>query len=131
MPRTPTLSNVTILVVEDNPDIRTSVGRFLERKGANVVTTPDALQGLKAVKEHRPDLVLSDISLPLWSGFRLLQEIRALETGTGIRVPVIAMTAFANLAGSPRTLAAGFQAHLDKPFTSEQLLEVIHSVLEM
>ena len=131
MSRTPTLSNLNVVIVDDNPDIRTSVGRFLQGQGAVVVTAADAFEGLKAVKEHRPDLVLSDISLPLWNGFRLLQEIRSLETETGIRVPVIAMTAFSNLAGATRTLTAGFQAHLDKPFTSEELLEAIGSVLRL
>lgn len=131
MPRTPTLSDINVVIVEDNPDIRTSVAQFLQRQGAAVVTAANAFEGLKAVKEHRPDLVLSDISLPLWNGFRLLQEIRALETETGTRVPVIAMTAFSNLASSSRTLAAGFQAHLDKPFTSKELLEAIRSVLKL
>ena len=91
---TPTLSNVTILIVEDNADIRTSLARFLQRQGAVVLTTADAFEGLKVVRKQRPHLVLSDISLPVRSGFRLLEEIRVLEIETETRVPVIAMTAF-------------------------------------
>ena len=105
------------------------LGRFLTLQGAWVVAASDAFDGIKAVKERRPDVVLSEISLPNRDGFQLLRDIRALGTKDGGGVPVIAMTAFERIADRDRAMAAGFQAHLDKPFGPDSLLEVIKSVL--
>jgi CheY-like chemotaxis protein len=127
---TPILSNITIVIVEDHPDTRSSLTQFLHRQGAAVVVSSDAFGGLQAVKEHHPNLVLSDINLPHRDGFELLGDIRALGTEDGGMVPVIAMTAFSDIIDPNRTIAAGFQAHLNKPFGPEQLLEAIKLVLK-
>jgi CheY-like chemotaxis protein len=124
------LSNVTIVIVEDDPDTRFSLTQFLHHQGANVVASADAFDGLVAVKEHRPKLVFSDISLPHRDGFTLLGDIRALGTDGGGGVPVIAMTAFSGIVDPSRTIAAGFQAHVNKPFGPEELLEAIKLVLK-
>src|ERR1700751_3065804 len=126
--RSPILSNITIVIVEDHSDFRASLERLLHLEGAIVVARANAFEGLETVKEHHPDLVLSDISLPLRDGFELLEDIRALETEVGIHIPVIAMTAYSGVYDSRRTIAASFQAHLNKPFTSQQLLESIKLV---
>ena len=76
-----------------------------------------------------PSFVLCDIRLPNRDGFELLQDIRALGAENGGNVPVIAMTAFGGFAARDRTIAAGFQAHLDKPFAPDSLLGVIKSIL--
>ena len=79
------LSGITIVVVEDYPDILFGIAQFLTRHGAKVFPRPDAFQGLQAVREHRPDIVLSDIRLPERDGFELLQDIRALGAENGMR----------------------------------------------
>jgi CheY-like chemotaxis protein len=61
---------------------------------------------LQAVREHRPDIVLSDIRLPNRDGFELLRDIRALGAENGGNVHVIAMTAHGGFAGRDRTIAA-------------------------
>jgi CheY-like chemotaxis protein len=58
-----------------------------------------------------------------------LRDIRALGAEYGGNVPVIAMTAFGGIAVRERTIAAGFQAHLDKPFAPDNLLQAIKSIL--
>jgi CheY-like chemotaxis protein len=123
------LSGITIVVVEDYSDTLFSIRQFLIRHGANVFPCPDAFEGLQAVREHHPDIVLSDIKLPKRDGFELLRDIRALGAENGGNVPVIAMTAFGGFAGRYRTIAAGFEAHLDKPFAPDSLLEAIKSML--
>ena len=65
-------------LLKTTPIFDTSLARFLQRQGAVVLTTADAFEGLKVVRKQRPHLVLSDISLPVRSGFRLLEEIRVL-----------------------------------------------------
>jgi CheY-like chemotaxis protein len=123
------LSNLTIVVVEDHDDARRYLGLFLDRLGANVVLARNAFEGLEAIKNNYPNLVISDIKMPGMDGFELLREIRALGPEAGGSVPVIAMTAFVTRADRARILNAGFQAWLPKPFTPDKLVETILTVL--
>jgi len=97
--------------------------------GANVAVAENAIEGLEAVKTYRPNLVLSDISMPGRDGFGLLSDIRALGTDAGGSVPVIAMTAFVTQVDRVRILNAGFKAFLSKPFSPETLAETILTAL--
>ena len=123
------LSHITIVVVDDNSDVRRFVGAFLAQLGANIALAQSAIEGLEAIKTHRPDIVLSDISMPGRDGFDLLRDIRALAPDDGGSVPVIAMTALVNRLDGARFLKAGFQAFLPKPFHPEKLVETIQMVL--
>jgi len=124
------LSNLTIVVVEDHDDARTYLGLFLDRLGANVVVARNAFEGLEAIKNNHPNLVVSDITMPGMDGFGLLREIRALGPDAGGSVPVIAMSALVTHADRARILNAGFQACLPKPFTPDKLLETILTALD-
>jgi CheY-like chemotaxis protein len=73
--------------------------------------------------------VLSDIQMPDVDGFELLRQIRALGPDAGGNVPIIAMSAIFSRADRPHILAAGFQACVAKPFTADQLMQAILSVL--
>ena len=120
------LSNLTIVIVDDHSDFRRYLGLFLGRLGANVALAQNAIEGLEAVKTYRPNLVLSDISMPGRDGFGLLSDIRALGPDAGGNVQVIAMTAFVDRA---LILNAGFKAFLSKPFSPETLVETILTAL--
>jgi CheY-like chemotaxis protein len=126
----PNLNSLTIVVVEDNNDVRRHVSAFLDRSGAKVVMARNGHEGLEVVKNTMPDLVLSDIKMPGMDGFGLLREIRALAPDAGCSVPVIAMTAFSIPNQRTYILGAGFQACLPKPFTPSNLLETILTVLD-
>ena len=123
------LSNLTIVVVEDHDDARRYLGLFLNQMGANVVVARNAFEGLEAIKNNHPNLVVSDIKMPGMDGFGLLREIRALGPDAGGSVPVIAMTTHITRADRARILNAGFQAYLPKPFTPDKLVETILTVL--
>ena len=123
------LSNLKIVVVDDHNDFRRYLGAFLGRLGANVAVAENAIEGLEAVKTYRPNLVLSDISMPGRDGFGLLSDIRALGPDAGGSVPVIAMTALVMRLDSGAFLNAGFNAFLPKPFSPETLVEAILTVL--
>jgi CheY-like chemotaxis protein len=125
----PNLNNLTIIVVEDDNDVRRHIGAFLHRSGAKVVAARNGPEGLEAIKINHPNMVLSDIKMPAMDGFGLLREIRALGTNAGGSVPVIAMTAFVGQGERAYILDAGFQACLPKPFTPDKLLETILTVL--
>jgi CheY-like chemotaxis protein len=123
------LDKLTIVLVEDHPDARALIGAFLRKEGANVISASDGLEGLEAVKTHRPDLVLSDLAMPRRDGFELLDDIRSLDSTHGGSVPVIAMTALVEYSDRRRSRDAGFERHLFKPFSPQQLLDTILSVV--
>jgi CheY-like chemotaxis protein len=124
------LSHLTIVIVEDHDDARRYLSLFLERLGAKVATARNAWEGLEAIKNNSPSLVLSDITMPGKDGFELLREIRALGPDGEGRVPVIAMTALVTHTDRARILNAGFQGCLAKPFTPDKLVETILTVLD-
>jgi CheY-like chemotaxis protein len=124
------LSKLTIVLVEDHDDSRAFLGLFLERQGITVVAARNAFEGIEAVKNSRPNLVLSDVSMPHRDGFDLLRDIRALGPDAGGNVPVVAMTALISRADRARMLSAGFQACVPKPFTVNELWETILTVLD-
>ena len=123
------LSNLTIVVVEDHDDARRYLGLFLNRLGANVVIARNGFEGLEAIKNNRPNVVLSDIYMPEMDGFELLRKIRALGPEAGGGVPAIAMTALVTPLEQARILNAGFQACLPKPFSPDKLVETIVALL--
>ena len=123
------ISNLTIVVVEDHDDARRYLGLFLDRLGAKVVVAGNGFEGLEAIKNNGPNLVVSDIQMPGMGGLELLREIRALGPDAGGSVPVIAITAFGTHADRERLLHGGFKGCLLKPFTPDKLLETILSVL--
>jgi CheY-like chemotaxis protein len=127
---TKVLQNLTIVVVEDHPDARALIAAFLRHEGANVIAASNGFEGLEAVKDHRPDLVLSDLVMRGRDGFDLLNDIRALEATERRFVPVIAMTALVEYSERRRSQTAGFQTQLSKPFSPSQLLEAILSVVD-
>lgn len=121
--------NLTVVIVEDDADTRSSLKRFLHRQGAIVVTSANAFDGLEAVREYHPNLVLSDINLPGRDGFELLRDIRFLGTEEGGKTPIVAITA-TSIVDPSHMIVAGFQAQLKKLFTPAQLIEVIELVLK-
>jgi CheY-like chemotaxis protein len=119
--------SLTIVVVEDHDDARRYVSVFLRQLGATVFEARNGIEALEAIKTHRPTLVLSDIFMPGADGFEMVRAIRTLENDG--RMPVIAMSAVLSEADRRRILAAGFSACVPKPFTPNDLLKTIRSVL--
>jgi CheY-like chemotaxis protein len=122
-------SNISVIVVEDNDDVRTQVSSFLAEMGAKVAVAKNGREGLDAIRNCLPSLVVSDIKMPEMDGFQMLREIRTLGSEAGGRVPVIAMTAFIMQRERTDILDAGFEAYLAKPFTPNKLVETILAVL--
>ena len=76
----------------------------------------------------KPDVLLSDIGLPLESGYDLIQKIRALPSDFS-KVPAVALTAFATEKDRQRALASGFQLHLAKPVEPRALIQAIRQLV--
>jgi len=125
------LSNISILVVDDETDTRDFVVFLLEQSGAKVTAVASAAEALAVIADFKPDLLLSDIGMPDIDGYMLMQQVRQLLPHQGGQVPAIALTAFAGEINHQQALSSGFQKHISKPVEPDQLIEAIATLLAM
>jgi DNA-binding response OmpR family regulator len=114
----------TIVVVEDDQHIRRAVARVLAELGHEVVATRTAMEGLDRVVQRGADLVVLDLGLPDLDGTELLRMIRAVSS-----IPVVVITARDHEPEIVRTLDAGADDYVVKPFTTGQLAARVRAVL--
>jgi len=109
-------------------DTLATLGRMLEMLGVHVLMAQDGLEALQVLSLSRPDVVLCDLWMPRMDGFEFLRELRRIQGSD--HPPVVAMTSLTNRVDHQRTQAAGFDAHLDKPFDNATLVSTLRSVLD-
>jgi CheY-like chemotaxis protein len=116
-----------LLLVEDTEEIRDFLSRRLQRRGHEVALAVDGEDGLRAVREGRPEVVLLDMNLPVLDGWTVARALKDDPATAG--VPIIALTAHA-LAGDRETaLAAGCDDYHPKPVDFSRLLGQIEAAL--
>ena len=116
----------SVLVVEDNDVNRMIAREVLQSLGLDVVEASDGAQALDRIASHAIDVVLMDCQMPVMDGYAATEAIRAREARLGLpRMPVLALTADAFEEDAQRSLEAGMDAHLAKPYTREQLQEML------
>jgi len=118
------LEGVRVLVVEDEPDARELLSLTLEVSGAKVVAVESAQEALDTLQFNKTDVLLSDIGLPIESGYELICKVRSMDSEAR-HVPAVALTAFAAEKDRKLALSAGFQIHLAKPVEPNVLIEAI------
>jgi len=123
------LSQVKVLVVDDEPDARDLIKRILSDCNATVTTADSARAALDAFRATAPDVLVSDLGMPDMDGFGLLAEVRKLGVAAGGNVPAVALTAFARSEDRLRALAAGFTAHIAKPVEPSQLIATVANMV--
>ena len=111
-----------VLYVEDSPQNRDLVRRYL-RGVLELDEAEDGEQGLERVAQHRPDLVLMDLSLPRLDGFEATRRLKANSKFASI--PIVALTAHAGKEDEQRARAAGCTDYLTKPIGRDELLAAI------
>ena len=116
-----------IVLAEDDDDIRKVTERVLRRGGHTVVATPDGAAALQAIREHQPDLVVSDIDMPIMSGLELCQAIRADPDTAGLAVLFVSGSL---VPGDTRADAAQATAIMLKPFVPADLLACVDKLLQ-
>jgi PAS domain S-box-containing protein len=118
----------TVVLADDNADMRGYLRRLLAPHH-EVIAVADGEEALRAVRERRPDLVLTDVMMPKLDGFELLRALRA-DPGTAA-TPLIMLSARAGEEARLEGLRAGADDYLTKPFSARELLARVGGTLEL
>ena len=116
-----------ILVVDDQDDILQTTALVLRKGGYDVMTASTGIEALEAAHLSRPDLILLDIEMPRMDGWEALRLLR-LDEGTR-EVPVAMFTILFDMREKLRALKMGAQDYITKPFSVDDLLERVESIL--
>ncbi len=119
------LENLRLLVVDDEADARELLTTLLNFHGADVKAAASAGEALEMLQSWKPDLLISDIGMPLEDGYTLLGKVRALESSALSQIPAIALTAYAREEDRIHAFEVGFQQHLSKPIEPNELVNAI------
>jgi len=122
------LSNVRVLVVDDDPSSRELMTGMLEGYGARVSLAESGQAALTVLFAQRPDVLIADLGMPGMDGYALIEQVRALDPDFGGQTPAIAVTAHASAQDRLKALQAGYQNHVAKPVEPEELAIVIASL---
>lgn len=117
----------TVLIIEDEPDMRVLLQEMLEQRGYAVVTAPTGLAGLNQARSLLPDVVLLDVLLGDMDGFSVC-EILHRQPSTA-RTPVILMTAMAGEMARLNGFASGAVDFVTKPLTPRELVRKVEAIL--
>lgn len=119
----------SILVVDDNRDLRDYVSRILRQEGYQVWMAHNGQEGFRVAQQRRPQLILTDLMMPFVSGLDLIGMIRTSEELTG--TPIILLTARADEATRIEGTEHGADAYLSKPFNDRELLAEVRNLLAL
>jgi CheY-like chemotaxis protein len=119
------LSGLRVLVVDDESDTLELISHCITRRGAEVKTCDSAREALELLQQWQPDVLLSDIGMPDEDGYSLIKKVRALPPERGGHTPAAAFTAYAREEDRQRALAAGYQMHIVKPISSDELVSTL------
>lgn len=116
-----------ILAVDDSPTIRALVSRALKAAGFEVFLASDGVEGVGALEDADPHLIITDINMPRLDGFGLIESVRTNAHYGG--VPILVLTTESGADLKARARAAGATGWIVKPFDDAQLISIIDRVL--
>ena len=119
------LEGMRILVVDDEADSRDLLSAILTRCGSEVRCTESVAEAIEAFKAWHPDVLVTDIGMPIEDGYSLLKKVRKLRSKRAKQIPAVALTAYATMEDRARAISAGFQMHLAKPIEPKALVKSI------
>ncbi|HIK54478.1 MAG TPA: response regulator [Synechococcales cyanobacterium M55_K2018_004] len=127
---TPTeASPAKILVVDDNTDMRGYVASVLQQAGYQVLTARNGAEGFQTARMHRPQLIVTDLMMPIISGLEMIQMIRQQPDLRG--TPIVLVTAKADEETRLEGVEKGADGYLSKPFNARELLAEVRNLLAL
>lgn len=117
----------TVLLIEDNDDIRENTSELLELEGYYVLSATNGQTGLQLARKHLPDMVLCDIMMPVTNGYEVFRELKAQPLTSAI--PFIFLTANTENKDMEAGMRLGANGYIRKPFSAEELLEILERYL--
>lgn len=124
-PRPPELQGIHVLLVDDDAGAREVISAALNEHHARVTAVGSAREALQVIRRTPPDVLVSDIAMPIEDGYDLIGQVHELEANNGKTIPAVAITAYARVEDRRKALAAGFQSYLAKPIEPADLIEVV------
>jgi len=119
------LEKLRVLLIDDDDDTLALVSEILRMYGADVSAVPSVSEALLELARRLPDVIVSDIAMPVEDGYSFIRKVRALQPALGGQVPAIALTAYAGATEAQRALDAGFQVHVAKPVDPVELVALV------
>jgi two-component system response regulator MprA len=119
------MTNATVLVAEDDKQIREALERILKFEGYGVIAVGDGAAALEAVLDHEPDAVILDVMMPFVDGMSVARKMRS----RGDRRPILMLTARTDVSDRVEGLDAGADDYLPKPFELDELLARVRALL--
>jgi len=116
-----------IVVADDDPDILSIVSMSLETQGYEVHKATNGQEAVDLARQHRPDLIIMDMMMPIMSGYEAVHALKADESTKGI--PVVGLSAKAMATDMERATDVGIDGYITKPFRIAQVLSVIEGYL--
>jgi DNA-binding response OmpR family regulator len=116
-----------VLVIDDEAPIRLLCRVNLEAEGMTVLEAPDGPSGVEAVREGSPDVVLLDVMMPGLDGWRVAEQL--LEDPATAQVPIVFLTARADLRDRARGMDAGGLDYITKPFNPVELAPLVRGIV--
>ena len=109
--------SMTVLVIDDDPHIRTAIGKFLIARGHTVIEATNGEKGVEVVESQAVDIVITDVKMPGMDGFEVLRRVRSVAP----EIEVIVITGVKESENAFRALRAGAFDFFSKPFKVEDL----------
>ena len=116
-----------IVVMDDDAGTRMLVSQVLKKDGYDVLVADNGAAGLALIREHKPDLVVSDVQMPEMDGFQVVESVRA--DGDIAATPIILLTSLAERGHMRQGMTTGADDYLTKPFTPAELREAVNAQL--
>jgi signal transduction histidine kinase/ligand-binding sensor domain-containing protein/DNA-binding response OmpR family regulator len=127
LPENPKNNKKTILVIEDNDELLNYLSDWLAET-YNIITAINGQKGLQLAKQEQPDIIISDVIMPVMDGFEFLKNLKAdIEIS---HIPVILLTAKVSIEDRITGIGLAADAYIDKPFHLKHLSVTIESLLE-
>ncbi|MBF2006826.1 MAG: response regulator [Chlorogloeopsis fritschii C42_A2020_084] len=120
------LNNLRLLVVDDDADTLELIRFIFEQYNAQVSSTVSTTEAFRVIRLWKPDILISDIAMPIEDGCSFIRKVRSLKQEEG-QIPAIALTALA--AQEKLALNAGFSTYMVKPFNPDDLVKLVANLV--